>query len=343
MVSALTVFTLREIGQRRPRAEVSEPSVATAIWNGWRFIGRNPVVRGIVIGLVGAFAAAGVIVGLGRSYVTYTLHGGDAGWGVVFSAIFVGIALGMLVGLRVLRGFSRRRLFGLTIGFAAAMLVLIALIPNLVVVTILVVALGSCAGTAYVTGYTIIGLEVDDDTRGRTFAFLQSAIRVILFAVIPVAAVLAAGLSAAVRATTGSATVRLGNVRYADVGINFVLLLGAAVALVLGIVSYRQMDDRRGVPLLADLASAFRGEPFLPGPVARAYQRQPAGREKRAAARAGGRRGSGQVHPGPAAGHLAARPGLRRGGHAGAGRDQGRDAAARPAARHRAYRPVSPI
>ena len=310
VVSALTVFTLREIGQRRPRAEVSEPSVATAIWNGWRFIGRNPVVRGIVIGLVGAFAAAGVIVGLGRSYVTYTLHGGDAGWGVVFSAIFVGIAFGMVVGLRVLRGFSRRRLFGLTIGFAAAMLVLIALIPNLVVVTILVVALGSCAGTAYVTGYTIIGLEVDDDTRGRTFAFLQSAIKVILFAVIPVAAVLAAGLSAAVRATTGSATVRLGNVHYADVGINFVLLLGAAVALVLGIVSYRQMDDRRGVPLLADLASAFRGEPFLPGPVAAHTNGSRPSREKRAAARAGGRRGGGQVHPGQAAGHLAARPGL---------------------------------
>jgi dTMP kinase len=267
VVSALTIFTLRDIGQRHRSREIFEPSVAKAIWNGWRFIGRNQVVRGIVIGMVGAFAAAGVVVGLGRSYVSYTLHGGDAGWGVVFSAIFVGIAFGMVVGLRILRGFSRRRLFGLTIAFAAIPLALIALIPNLVVVTILVVLLGSCAGTAYVTGYTIVGLEVDDDTRGRTFAFLQSAIRVILFAVILVAAVLATGLSAAVRAASGSATVRLGNVHYADVGINMVLLIGAAVALLLGLVSYRQMDDRRGVPLLSDLTSAFRGEPFAPSPV----------------------------------------------------------------------------
>jgi dTMP kinase len=267
VVSALTIFTLKEIGQRRRSREISEPSVAKAIWNGWRFIGRNQVVRGIVIGMVGAFAAAGVVVGLGRSYVSYTLHGGDAGWGVVFSAIFVGIAFGMVVGLRVLRGFSRRRLFGLTIAFAAIPLALIALIPNLVVVTILVILLGSCAGTAYVTGYTIVGLEVDDDTRGRTFAFLQSAIRVILFAVIPVAAVLAAALSAAVRASSGSATVRLGNVHYANVGINMVLLIGAAVALLLGTISYRHMDDRRGVPLLADLNSVFRGAPFAPSPV----------------------------------------------------------------------------
>ena len=277
VVSALTIFTLREIGQRRRSREISEPSVAKAIWNGWRFIGRNQVVHGIVIGMVGAFAAAGVVVGLGRSYVSFTLHGGDAGWGVVFSAIFVGIAFGMVVGLRILRGFSRRRLFGLTIAFAAVPLALIALIPNLVVVTILVVVLGSCAGTAYVTGYTIVGLEVDDDTRGRTFAFLQSAIRVILFAVILVAAVLATGLSAAVRAASGSATVRLGNVHYADVGINMVLLIGAAVALLLGLVSYRQMDDRRGVPLLSDLTSAFRGEPFAPSPVhANGSQPQPA-------------------------------------------------------------------
>jgi dTMP kinase len=266
VVSALTIFTLTEIGQRRPASEVSEPSVAKAIWNGWRFIGRNRVVRGIVIGMVGAFAAAGVVVGLGRSYVAGTLHGGDAGWGVVFSAIFIGIAFGMVVGLRILRGFSRRRLFGLTIAFAAIPLALIALIPNLVVVTVLVVLLGSCAGTAYVTGYTIVGLEVDDDTRGRTFAFLQSAIRVILFAVIPIAAAMAAGLSTATRAASGSATVRIGHVHYANVGINLVLLLGAAVALVLGWISYRHMDDRRGVPLLADLTAVFRGEPFLPTP-----------------------------------------------------------------------------
>jgi dTMP kinase len=276
VVSALTIFTLREIGRRRSAGEISEPSVAKAIWNGWRFIGRNQVVRGIVIGMLGAFAAAGVVVGLGRSYVSDTLHGGDAGWGVVFSAIFVGIAFGMMIGLRILRGFSRRRLFGLTIAFAAIPLALCALIPNLVVVTILVVLLGSCSGIAYVTGYTIVGLEVDDDTRGRTFAFLQSAIRVILFAVIPVAAVLAAALSAAVRAASGSSTVRLGNVHYANVGINLVLLIGAAVALVLGWISYRHMDDRRGVPLLSDLNAVFRGEPFAPSP-AHANGSQPAG------------------------------------------------------------------
>jgi dTMP kinase len=266
VVSALTIFALREIPRRRASGEISAPSVAKTIVEGWRFIGKTQVVRGIIIGMVGAFAAAGVVVGLGQVYVTHTLGGGKAGWGIVFSAIFVGLAAGMFLGLRILRGFSRRRLFGLSIAFAGVPLALIALIPNLAVVTILVVLLGSSAGVAYVTGYTIIGSEVDDDTRGRTFAFLQSAIRVILFAVIAVASGIAGGLTDIVRSMTGSTTVRIGNISYGGIGDNIVLLIAAVVAIWLGVISYRHMDDRGGVPLLTDLTSVFRGEHFSPVP-----------------------------------------------------------------------------
>ena len=252
VVSALTIFMLREL-RRRPKSAISTPSVLKSIWEGWKFLGQTQVVRGIVVGMTGAFAAGGVVVGLGPSYVRNTLHGGSAGWGAVFAGIFFGLALGMFLGLRVLRGFSRRRLFGVSIMFAAAPLALIAVIPNLVVVTILVVVLGACAGVAYVTGYTVVGLEVDDDTRGRTFAFLQSAIRVILFAVIAIAPSLAGGFNSLVHST-----VRIGAVAYPNIGYNLVLLLAAAVAVLLGRASYRQMDDRRGVPLLADLGSVFR-------------------------------------------------------------------------------------
>jgi len=192
--------------------------------------------------------------------VRNTLGGGSAGWGAVFAAIFFGLALGMFLGLRILRGFSRRRLFGVSIMFAALPLAIIALIPNLVLVVILTIVLGACAGVAYVTGYTVIGLEVDDATRGRTFAFLQSAIRVILFAVIAIAPTLAGGFNALVHAM-GGGTVRIGSVAYLNVGYNLVLLLAAVVAVVLGRASYRQMDDRRGVPLLADLGAVFRHDP----------------------------------------------------------------------------------
>jgi dTMP kinase len=266
VVSALTIMALKEIPRRRRSGEISAPSVAKTIVEGWRFIGKTRVVRGIVIGMVGAFAAAGVVVGFGPVYITDTLNGGQAGWGIVFAAIFVGLAAGMFLGLRIMRGFSRRRLFGLSIAFAALPLALIALIPNLVVVTVLVVLLGACAGVAYVTGYTIVGSEVDDQTRGRVFAFLQSAMRVILFSVIAVAPFISAAFTAAVHSLSGSSRVQIGHLVYGGVGDNIVLLLAAVVAVLLGLISYRQMDDRAGVPLLNDLSSVFRGEPFTPVP-----------------------------------------------------------------------------
>ena len=263
--SAIVCYSLRELPQRRLGDAISVPSVAKSIWQGWRFIGRNRVVRGITVGMIGAFAGAGVVVGLGYVYVRGTLHGGSAGWGAVFAAIFVGLALGMSGGVRVLSGFSKRRLFGLAIAAAGIPLALIALIPNLPVVVFLVVVLGVLAGMAYVTGYTIIGREVDDDTRGRTFAFLQSALRVVMFAVIAISGLLAGGVTSLVGRVTGSNDLIIGSVAYRAVGNNVVLLLAAVVAILLGFTSYRQMDDRHGVPLIPDLVAAFRGHP-LPAP-----------------------------------------------------------------------------
>src|SRR5215469_5011041 len=166
----------------------------------------------------------------------------------------------MFVGLRVLRGVSWRRLFGLSIMFAALPLAAAAVIPSLALTVILVVIIGACAGVAYVTGYTVIGLEVDDENRGRTFAFLQSMIRVILLGVIAITPTLAGGFSAIAKALGGS-SLHVADVDYRNVGYNVVLLLAAVVALLLGRLSYRKMDDRPGVPLLADLGSALRPEP----------------------------------------------------------------------------------
>jgi dTMP kinase len=256
LVSALTIYMLKEL-RRRPTDKISSPSVLKSIWEGWRYVRQSQVVRGIILGMTGAFFAAGAVVGLGPSYIRNILNGGSAGWGAAFAAIFVGLAIGMFLGLRVLRGFSRRRLFGLAIMAAAVPLAIIALLPSLVLTVILTVVLGACAGVAYVTGYTVIGLEVGDETRGRTFAFLQSAIRVILFAVIAIVPTLAGGVTSLVGALHAT-SLHIGNLAYHSVGNNLVLLLAAAVAVVLGRMAYRQMDDRQGVPLLADLGSIFR-------------------------------------------------------------------------------------
>ncbi|MGH3236492.1 MAG: dTMP kinase, partial [Streptosporangiaceae bacterium] len=261
-ISALTVYFIRQIPKRNACDKISVPSTARSIWEGWRFIEQTPVVRGLVVGMVGAFAAAGVVVGLGYPYITQTLHGGSAGWGLVFAAIFVGMALGMAVGTNVLGDFSRRRLFGLSITAGAVPLALIALVPNLIMITLFVVLLGALSGIAYATGFTIVGLEVDDSTRGRVFAFFQSSIQVILLTVIAIVPFLSAGFTKLIGALNGTGGVKIGDVRYASAGQNVVILLAAVVAALLGLRAYRQMDDRKGLPLREDLLAAIRSEPL---------------------------------------------------------------------------------
>jgi dTMP kinase len=267
LVSALTVYFLRSIGTRSARGEISVPSTAKAIWEGWRFIGQTPVVRGLVIGMLGAFSAAGVVIGLAVPYIKTTLHGGSAGWSAVFASIFIGMAIGMGFGTRPFGDFSRRRLFGVTLTASAIPLALIGLVPNIIMLTVFVLILGLVSGVAYPTGFTIVGLEVDDETRGRVFAFFQSTIQVILLMVIAVAPFIATGFSAAIKAVTGSDTVRIGNIVYASVGQNVLLLLSAVLVAFVGIKAYRQLDDRKGVPLFEDMVAAIRNEPLKPAPV----------------------------------------------------------------------------
>jgi len=269
-VSAITVYFLRQIGKREHSGRISVPSTAKAVWEGWRFISKTPVVRGLVIGMTGAFCAAGVVIGLAPSYIQYTLDGGSAGFSLVFAVILIGLAIGMGFGSRPFGDFSRRRLFGVTLTASAIPLAMIALVPNLAIVTVFVFLMGVISGTAYPTGFTIVGLEVDDDTRGRVFAFFQSTIQAILLAVIAVAGFIATGFSAAIGALSGAknGVVHIAHITYGSPGDNLLLLLSAVLVAFVGIQSYRQLDDRKGVPLFEDLWAAVRNEPLkrVPAP-----------------------------------------------------------------------------
>ncbi|MGW5364882.1 dTMP kinase [Actinopolymorpha pittospori] len=252
LVGAIVVARLREVSGR-PTTDVAaqEPNVLRSIGEGWKFVASNRLVRGLVIGVVGAFAAGGVVIGLGRTYVT-DLGGGAAGYGVVFGALFTGLALGMGVGPRFLAGMSRRRMFGLTLTAAGASLIAVSLFQNLVLVAFCTVLLGAFAGIAWITGYTLLGLEVEDSIRGRTFAFVQSLTKVAL------AAVLAA--APAVAGSIGAHTISLpGRVTLTYNGAAITFLIAGVAATIFGIVSYRQMDDRHGVSLMRDVRGVFTG------------------------------------------------------------------------------------
>ncbi|MBO0892356.1 MAG: dTMP kinase [Acidothermales bacterium] len=256
LFAAYTVFRLRDIPPP-VRGQSTQPRVVKQITEGWSYVGRTRLVRGLVIGMLGAFAAGGAVIGVARVFVG-SMRAGDAAYGVLFGTVFVGMAIGMFAGPRLLRGFSRKRLFGICLVGAGVMLLGVSIVHELVLAVILTAFVGAFAGMAWVIGYTLVGLEVDDHLRGRTFAFLQTMVRVVLIAVLAAAPLIAGGIGPH-RFAVSDFIVRFD-------GSNAVILLAAVLSLVMGVVSFRQMDDRRGVPVWRDLYGAVRGRPVTPEP-----------------------------------------------------------------------------
>ena len=253
VVSGIVIARLTTI-PRGPADVAPERTAFAVIVDGWKYVGGTPVVRGLVIGIIGAFAAGGVVIGLARTFVT-DLGGGDSGYGLLFGTVFAGLGLGMWRGPRLLQGLSRRRLFGIALTLTGLLLFPIALVQQLPVVVILTLVLGFFAGVAWITGNTMLGLEVPDELRGRTYAFVGSMIRLSLALVLAVAP-LVAGL-------IGTHDIgpldRNGEPYLVYNGAAFTFLIAAVLMTAVGVTSYRQMDDRKGTSLLNDLRHAFTG------------------------------------------------------------------------------------
>jgi dTMP kinase len=249
--AAYTIWGIHEIPKIKESKQDTEASVAKSLWQGWKAVSDSKIIRGLIFGMVGAFVAAGAVIGLARTFVG-DLGGGEAAYGVLFGAVFTGLALGIAAGPKVFAQFSRRRLFGASLTTAGIFLVLLALIPNLVIAVIIVVFLGAFSGICWVTGFTMLGMEVQDELRGRTFAFVQSLIKVTLVAVLAISPLIAAAF--------GEHTYKFRNAELTYNGAAITILLAGIIATIIGWISYRQMKDRPNVSLWSDITNALKGE-----------------------------------------------------------------------------------
>jgi len=247
---AWTVWGLHEIPKGAAAKTAGDVGVAKSLLEGWRFVSSSKIIRGLIVGMVGAFIAAGAVIGLARTFVG-DLGGGDAAYGVLFGSVFTGLASGIAFGPKVFAQFSRRRLFGASLTIAGIFLVLLASIPNLVIAVIVVVLLGAFSGICWVTGFTMLGMEVQDEVRGRTFAFMQSLIRVTLVAVLAISPLIAAA---------GEHTFKFQNTQVSYNGAAITILIAGMIASLIGAISYKQMKDRPNISLWSDVASALKGE-----------------------------------------------------------------------------------
>jgi dTMP kinase len=251
LFAAWTIFGIKEIPKGAASKSQSDDNVGQSLIQGWKAVSESKIIRGLIIGMVGAFSAAGAVIGLARTFVG-DLGGGDAAYGVLFGSVFTGLAIGIAFGPKIFAQFSRRRLFGASLTTSGLFLVLLALISNLVLSVTIVAILGAFSGIAWVTGFTMLGMEVHDDVRGRTFAFVQSIIRITLVAVLAIAPIIAA--------TIGEHSYQFENFTLDYNGAQITIGIAGLIAVLIGSVSYQQMKDRPNVSLWSDIKSALQGE-----------------------------------------------------------------------------------
>ena len=247
---AYTIWRLKEIPQGANKNQ-KQSSLGKSLWEGFSFIKDSKIIKGLIFGMLGAFFAAGAVIGLARTFVD-DLKAGEAAYGILFGSVFLGLALGISFGPKVFSQFSRRRLFGISLTISGILLVTLSLMLNLVLAIFITILLGLFAGISWVTGFTMLGLEVEDEVRGRTFAFVQSLIRVSLALVLAISPLIAAAI--------GQHTYTFRTTTLTYNGAAFTMFFAGLIAVLVGVVSYLQMRDRPNVSLLSDIKSAFRGE-----------------------------------------------------------------------------------
>jgi dTMP kinase len=212
----------------------------TEIKEGWQFIGHSPVVRAVMIGLGTGLIGGGMVAPLGPTFSKDVLHAGPAGFGLLLTALGMGVAAGV-IGLSTLqKRLPHLQVFPLAVLGAGAAMMAAASTSSLGPTMVCIAAMGICAGAVYVLGFTILQESVDDDLRGRTFAAFYTLSRLCLLLSLAVAPLLSAGLDKLSSRLVGGA-VHVGGLTVSLPGVRLTLWLGAAITLAAGTLALRTL------------------------------------------------------------------------------------------------------
>jgi dTMP kinase len=159
---------------------IDESSPWDQLKEGFRFIARQPVIRSLIIGVMVAFAAAGVVISVGEFFARL-LNSGPSGFGILVGLVGVGLIVGLALTGPLSHRLRPERLFAPGIGLAGVMLLVIAVVPTLGWAAVPAFLMGLGAGVSFIVGYTVLQQRAGDEIRGRTFAAFNSGVRVALF------------------------------------------------------------------------------------------------------------------------------------------------------------------
>ena len=169
------------------RFDIREP--LRDIWDGITFVAKDRRVRPIVLGMSIALFGGGMLVVIGRDFAGEVLRADEVGFFALLMALGTGAGAG-IIGVSIYgdRILHRDVAFAVALSVAGASMVAASLIKTIAGGMGWLTMMGLSAGAAYVTGFTHLHEEVEEDLQGRTFAALFSLMRVGLLLSMAVAA-----------------------------------------------------------------------------------------------------------------------------------------------------------
>jgi dTMP kinase len=211
------------------------------IKEGLQFVSKHALVRGVMLGLGFGLIGAGAMIPLGPSFAQEVLEGGSAAFGVLMTALGFGAATGVVTLLWLQGRLPRITVFCFGVIGTGVFLVLAASFSALAPAAFLIGGVGACAGTTYVTGFTVLQESVSDELRGRTFATLYTVVRLCLLISLTVSPLFADFWDWVTRALLDNQAITVGPYSYALPGVRIALWCGGLITLVAGGFAWRSI------------------------------------------------------------------------------------------------------
>ena len=227
LVSALIVVStaipeVKLSKSRRAKGKLDLKTPLRDIGEGFRFVTRSGPIRRMILGMAAGLFGGGALFVIGQPFAEQVLRVSDAGYGLIVTALGIGVGLGML-GVTVFATMETRRqiVFGLALMSVGISIIATGFTQSLWAAIAWTLGTGAGTGVAYVTAFTQLHATVDDSLRGRTFATMFAFARTALLVSFALAGVGAAALDGVLAGELNE-------------GIRAVIVLGGIVVLVVG-------------------------------------------------------------------------------------------------------------
>jgi dTMP kinase len=211
------------------------------IKNGYKFIAKERLVRGIMLGLGVGIIGGGVLVPLGKIYATTVLGGGDGTYSLLMIGLGTGAAIGIITLLFIQKYLKRGTVFWSAIVLCGVSLVIVALSGYTWLSVLAIGGVGGFAGSGYVTGFTVLQEEVEDNLRGRTFAALYTIVRICMIFALAVSPLFSDFYDWLLRKIFGTTRLSIASFDYNFPGVRVTLLAGGLIIIVGGLIARSQV------------------------------------------------------------------------------------------------------